>query len=73
MASSTPTKLSHQNGMSNNHIDDRKQQISHRIADLIFLLNELEKNNKFTYPNGTTHYFEYRLAQYQQVEYPDGK
>ena len=61
------------NFMNNNHIDDRKQQISHRISDLIFLLNELEKNNKFTYPNGTTHYFEYRLAQYQQVEYPDDK
>lgn len=57
--------------MSNNHIDDRKQQISHRIADLIFLLNELEKNNKLTFPNGTTHYFEYRLAQYQHAKYPD--
>ncbi len=59
--------------MNNNHIDDRKQQISHRISDLIFLLNELEKNNKLTHPNGTTQCFEYRLAQYQQVEYPDAK
>ena len=47
--------------------------ISHRISDLIFLLNQLEKNNPHTYPNGTKHCFEYRLAQYQNVEYPDAE
>ncbi len=31
--------------MSNNHIDDRKQQIHSRICDLIFLLNKLESDH----------------------------
>ena len=71
MGFNTVTNLFQKIGMTSNHIDDRKHQISHRISDLIFLLNQLEKNNPFTYPNGTTHHFEYRLAQYQHVKYPD--
>jgi len=47
------------------HIQDRKKSISKRISDLIFLLNNLEKNNPTTFPNGFQHHFEYRLAQYQ--------
>ena len=43
------------------HIEDRKRSISSRISDLIFLLNQLEIE-----PNGTEHFFEYRLAQYQK-------
>ena len=45
MASSTLTKLSHQNGMNNPHINDRKQQIHSRIRELIFLLNKLESDH----------------------------
>ena len=59
--------------MTNPYIDSRKKSISHRIADLIFMLNQLEKNNPYIYPNGTKHSFEYRLAQYQNVEYPDAE
>ena len=62
MGFNTATNLFQKIGMTSNHIDDRKHQITHRISDLIFLLNQLEKNNPFTYPNGTTHHFEYRLA-----------
>ena len=51
------------------HIEDRKKSISQRIADLIFLLNQLEKENPIfhEFHNKET-YFEYRLAQYQQVK-----
>ena len=73
MASPGVINLSLKNGMSNPYIDSRKKSISHRISDLIFLLNQLEKNNPHTYPNGTKHCFEYRLAQYQNVEYPDAE
>ena len=59
--------------ITNPYIEARKESISKRIADLVFFLNNLEKNNKFTYPNGITHYFEYRLAQYQHVKYPDAE
>ena len=48
------------------HIEDRKRSISSRISDLIFLLNQLEKENPYIHPNGTEHFFEYRLAQYQK-------
>jgi len=59
MGFNTATNLFQKIGMTSNHIDDRKNQISHRISDLIFLLNQLEKNNPFTYPNGTTHHVKY--------------
>jgi len=49
------------------HTKDRIKSITSRIADLIFLLNQLEKNNPHIHPNGTTHHFEYRLAQYQHL------
>ena len=50
------------------HIEDRKKSISKRIADLIFLLNQLEKENPiFHKVHNKETYFEYRLAQYQQV------
>ncbi len=73
MASSGVTRLSLKNGMTNPYIDSRKKSLSERISDLIFLLNQLEKNNPYIYPNGTKHNFEYRLAQYQKVVYPDAK
>lgn len=73
MASFGVTKLSLKNGMTNHYIDSRKKSLSQRIADLIFMLNQLEKNNPYIYPNGTTHHFEYRLAQYQKVKRPDAK
>ena len=50
------------------HTEDRIKSMTSRIADLIFLVNQLEKNDPYIYPNGTTHYFEYRLAQYQHVK-----
>jgi len=51
------------------HIEDRKKSITSRIADLIFLLNQLEKENpKFHEVYNKETYFEYRLAQYQQVK-----
>ncbi len=61
--------------MINHHSEDRKKSISHRISDLIFLLNNLEKENPHIIePNGTEHFFEYRLAQYQQKrEIENGK
>ena len=50
------------------HTEERIKAITSRIADLIFLLNQLEKNDPYIYPNGTAHHFEYRLAQYQHVK-----
>ena len=50
------------------HTEERIKAITSRIADLIFLLNQLENNDPYIYPNGTTHHFEYRLAQYQHVK-----
>jgi len=51
------------------HIEDRMKSITARIADLIFLLNQLEKDNpKFHKVHNKETYFEYRLAQYQQVK-----
>jgi len=51
------------------HIEDRKKSITKRIADLIFLLNQLEKRNpKFHKVYNKETYFEYRLAQYQHVK-----
>lgn len=67
------TRLSQKNGMTNHYLDSRKKSLSHRIADLIFMLNQLEKKNPYIYPNGTTHHFEYRLSQYQKVKYPDAE
>ena len=50
------------------HIEDRKKSITNRIADLIFLLNQLEKENpQFHKVYNKETYFEYRLAQYQHV------
>ena len=51
------------------HIENRKKSISQRIADLIFLLNQLEKENPiFHEVHNKETYFKYRLAQYQQVK-----
>ena len=53
------------------HTEDRINSISHRISDLIFLLNQLEKENpRNVGPDGTEHFFEYRLAQYQKQQKP---
>ena len=71
MASSTAIHIYQRSGMTNPYIDSRRSSLTERIADLIFLLNQLEKNNPHIFPNGTSHHFEYRLAQYQQVKYPD--
>ncbi len=73
MAFSGVTKQFQKNGMPNHYIDSRKKSISQRISDLIFMLNQLEKNNPYIAPNGTIHHFEYRLAQYQKFKYPDAK
>ena len=54
--------------MTNHYIDSKKKSLSHRISDLIFLLNKVEKENPhIVEPNGTEHFFEYRLAQYQKL------
>tara|TARA_B100001778_G_scaffold239521_1_gene199978 strand:- start:1056 stop:1229 length:174 start_codon:yes stop_codon:yes gene_type:complete len=50
------------------HTEERIKAITSRIADLIFLVNQLEKNDPLIFPNGATHHFEYRLAQYQHVK-----
>ena len=44
MGSNTATNLFLMIGMTNPHIDDRKQQIHSRIRELIFLLNKLESD-----------------------------
>ena len=44
MGFNTVRNLFQKIGMTNPHIDDRKQQIHSRICDLIFLLNKLESD-----------------------------
>ncbi len=50
-----------------NHTDDRIKNITTRIYDLIFLLNELEKKNprNISY-DGIEVYFHYQLSQHQR-------
>ena len=51
------------------HIEDRIESITNRITDLIFLLNQLQKDNpQFHKIQNKETYFEYRLVQYQQVK-----
>jgi len=76
MGFNTATNLFQKIGMTNPHIDDRKEQIHSRICDLIFLLNKLEsdyprlisKGNEWTSrgkyePMITKSIFQYTLSQ----------
>ena len=52
-----------------NHTDDRIKNITTRICDLIFLLNELEKKNpRNISKDGTEVYFHYQLSQHQKLK-----
>ena len=52
--------------MNNPYIEARRKQLNQRIADLVFLLNELEKENPIYHDyHKIDTYFEYRIAQYQ--------
>ena len=51
--------------MNNPYIEARRKQLNSRIADLVFLLNELEKENPIYHDyHKIDTYFEYRIAQY---------
>ena len=50
-----------------NHTADRIKNITTRICDLIFLLNELEKKNpRNISKDGIEVYFHYQLSQHQR-------
>ena len=52
-----------------NHTDDRIKNITTRICDLIFLLNELEKKNpRNISKDGIEVYFHYQLSQHQKLK-----
>ncbi len=53
--------------MINPYIEARKKALGKRIADLVFLLNDLnEKYPIYQSVYNIDTYFEYRIAQYQQ-------
>ena len=54
--------------MTNSYINSKKKSLTQRIADLIFLLNKVEKENPTVHKIYKKEvYFEYRLAQHQKV------